>query len=57
LGHKKLATTEKYLRIDIKYLKAIHRKYHPRALEQPEKEIRKFEDINYSYSYSDLIRY
>ena len=57
LGHKRLATTEKYLRIDIKHLKALHRKYHPRALEQPEKEIQTYENITYPYSYSDLIRY
>ena len=57
LGHKRLVTTEKYLRIDIKHLKALHKKYHPRALEQPEKEIQTFEDITYSYSYCDLIRY
>jgi site-specific recombinase XerD len=57
LGHKRLATTEEYLRIDIKHLKALHRKYHPRALEQPEKEIQILEDITYPYSQCDLIRY
>ena len=57
LGHKRLATTEKYLRIDIKHLKAIHRKYHPRALGQPANEIQIFEDITYPYGYSELIRY
>ena len=57
LGHKRLATTEKYLRIDIKHLKALHKKYHPRALEQPAKEIQICEDITYSYSQCDLIRY
>ncbi len=49
--------TEKYLRIDIKHLKALHKKYHPKALEQPEKEIQALEDIAYPYSYCDLVRY
>jgi len=57
LGHTRLASTKRYIRINIKYLKAVHRKYHPRAIEQPEKEIQTFEDITYLYSNSDLIRF
>jgi len=57
LGHKRLASTKRYIRINISLLKAVHRKYHPRALEQPEKEIEAYEDITYQYSYSELIRY
>ncbi len=57
LGHKRLASTKRYIRINIKHLKAVHRKYHPRALEQPAKEIQTYENITYPYSYSELIRY
>lgn len=31
LGHKRLVSTERYCRIDIRYLKAVHEKYHPRG--------------------------
>jgi integrase/recombinase XerC len=57
LGHKRLVSTEKYFRINIKHLIAVHRKYHPRALIQPVNEIQTCEDITYPYSYSKLIRY
>lgn len=30
LGHRSLATTERYLRVTITELKGAHRKYHPR---------------------------
>ncbi len=57
LGHKRLASTKRYTRINIKHLKAVHRKYHPRALAQPANEIQAYEAITYPYCYSDLVRY
>ncbi len=57
LGHKRLVSTEKYFRISIKHLIAVHRKYHSRALEQPANEIQTCEEITYLHSYSKLIRY
>ena len=56
LGHKRLVTTEKYLRIDIKHLKALHKKYHPRALIE-EINIQPREDIAALYNFGSLMRY
>jgi integrase/recombinase XerD len=38
LGHKSLATTERYLRLTITDLKEAHRKFHPREQQQRRKE-------------------
>ena len=40
LGHKSLATTERYLRLTITDLKEAHRKFHPREQQQRRKEAR-----------------
>jgi len=37
LGHKSLATTERYLRLTITDLKEAHRKFHPREQQQRRK--------------------
>jgi site-specific recombinase XerD len=36
LGHRSLATTERYLRLTIADLKEAHAKFHPREKEQPD---------------------
>ncbi len=40
LGHKSLATTERYLRLTITDLKEAHRKFHPREQQQRRKATR-----------------
>ena len=40
LGHKSLATTERYLRVSIADLKEAHRKFHPREQQQRRKSAR-----------------
>jgi len=40
LGHKSLATTERYLRLSIADLKEAHRKFHPREQQQRRKSAR-----------------
>ncbi len=57
LGHKRLVSTEKYIRIDIRHLKAVHKKYHPRYFEQERSDIQPIEDVTNSYSFTNLIRY
>ena len=40
LGHKSLATTERYLRLTVTDLKEAHRKFHPREQQQRRKSAR-----------------